>query len=711
MIIRISIIAFFICFPSLDATSKEYKFKQTNGPYGGYAYTIDLFNDTLFVGGVSGFWISSNWGETWEKGGLFSSKIVKIIADTEKWIVGSYRDKILISENRGMSWEQFKTGLPFWFNISDIIKKEEVLLLASDCCGIYKSTDQGETWAPSNNGINNYDFKNIYAGHSTIISIAIGTAGDDVFLSPDLGENWLQPDPDLSLKKISVYKDTLYGVMYRGRGIKISTDDGYSWYTIDNTSFPDGYVLALDINRFGYFISTLTNGLYKSVNGGLNWFVITPLHGSRTFQNIVTLNDQMFISSTQGVYRSNDGGKTWIDINDGRIATYVTSIRSFNNYLFAATYGGGMFRSIDNGKTWVTINTGLNHLDVNNIVVHQNKLFITTGGYYDYYGNPGIIYMSNNYGETWHKVPDNIPWHSTPYCITSNGNYLFLGNIDGLFRSSDGVHWQRLETGQWTSNTKAVATIGSTVVMGTGGSPSKYYLSNDNGNSWVQIETLNILHINNITSIGNTFYAGSNDISLVYKSADYGQSWERVNCPPLNYCAVSAFEKVEDTLYIGVNSRGYGYYESNGHGLLISPDEGLTWSHVIDSSLTMNITSLEWFNGELFAGTYGGGVIKYSSNTENIEPPEIPVHFKLYQNYPNPINAKTIFKYEIAEPGNVAFELYDVTGKFIYTLEKGFKKSGTYTIVWDATEFSSGVYLYKLTFGGQSKTKKCTVLK
>jgi len=693
--------------------SQEYRFKQTAGPSGGLTYVIDSYKDTLITGGKSGLWLSADWGETWEKRGLSSTKIASITINDNRWIVGGYRDKIMISKNSGSSWERYTEGLPFWFNISGIIEKNNVLILASDCCGIYRSLDQGETWEASNYGITNFDFIDINSGDSTIIAIALGASGDHVFLSSDFGNSWIQPETDLSLRKTVTFQDCIYGFMWRGSGIKISGDDGYSWQAIDNTNFPGA--AEIDINQFGYFISS-TDVLYRSTDHGITWQSITPSFGSRFFQNIETLKDRIFISSYQGIYSSADGGDTWMDINPGRVATEVTSIIEFDGSLFAGTFGGGVHRSTDKGETWVPTNTGLTHLDVNHLVKFKNKLYATTGGYYDYLGEKGILYVNSD-GNSWQKLHPNLSIYSRPFCSTSNSTYMFYGNIWGLFRSSNGSSWQELATGQWTKNTKAVASIGSAIVMGTGGSPSRYYRSSDNGSSWNEIEGLNILHISNITAIDSIFYAGSDDMSLVYRSVDLGQSWERVNCPAWNFCEISSFEKTGDTLYVGLNSGGYGFFESEGHGLLISPDNGETWSHAIDSTLTMNVNSLEWFNGELFVGTEGGGVIKYSSKKEieedpdPEEDPEAHLKFVLHNSYPNPTTNITTFKYQLPNFGRVVFQIFDINGRIVHILDEGQKNKGDHTVLWNAQTVSSGVYFYRLTYDGKSVVRKCVVIK
>jgi hypothetical protein len=107
-------------------------------------------------------------------------------------------------------------------------------------------------------------------------------------------------------------------------------------------------------------------------------------------------------------------------------------------------------------------------------------------------------------------------------------------------------------------------------------------------------------------------------------------------------------------------------------------------------------------NVYITGGTYTGNhydylTIKYSQPT-GIEPltNEIPNVFKLYQNYPNPFNSKSKIKFQIAKLSSVKILIYDILGREINTLLDQELKPGTYDVNWDAANYPSGVYLYRL---------------
>jgi uncharacterized protein (DUF1501 family) len=96
----------------------------------------------------------------------------------------------------------------------------------------------------------------------------------------------------------------------------------------------------------------------------------------------------------------------------------------------------------------------------------------------------------------------------------------------------------------------------------------------------------------------------------------------------------------------------------------------------------------------------------------------VPTEFRLEQNYPNPFNPATVIKYTIAGArdrglgvSNVRLVIYDLLGREVTVLVDEYRSPGTYTVQLDATNLSSGTYLYRLTAGSQSITKKMTVVK
>lgn len=99
--------------------------------------------------------------------------------------------------------------------------------------------------------------------------------------------------------------------------------------------------------------------------------------------------------------------------------------------------------------------------------------------------------------------------------------------------------------------------------------------------------------------------------------------------------------------------------------------------------------------------------ITSSGNNQNI----IPARFNLYQNYPNPFNPSTVITYDLPKTGFVSLKIYDALGREISTLVNGNIEAGVHQAVWNAKDFTSGVYFYKLETSEYTATKKMALIK
>jgi hypothetical protein len=89
----------------------------------------------------------------------------------------------------------------------------------------------------------------------------------------------------------------------------------------------------------------------------------------------------------------------------------------------------------------------------------------------------------------------------------------------------------------------------------------------------------------------------------------------------------------------------------------------------------------------------------------------IPVVYKLDQNYPNPFNPSTNITYSVPTGGFVTLKVYNTLGQYLTTLVSGPAEAGSYKVVFDASGFDSGVYLYELSGNGFKEVRKMTLVK
>jgi hypothetical protein len=81
------------------------------------------------------------------------------------------------------------------------------------------------------------------------------------------------------------------------------------------------------------------------------------------------------------------------------------------------------------------------------------------------------------------------------------------------------------------------------------------------------------------------------------------------------------------------------------------------------------------------------------------EKEEMPLDFCLYPNYPNPFNAETTIKYAIPVADKVRLSVFDASGRQVAVLTDGWREAGSHEVPFDASDLSSGVYVYQLIAG------------
>jgi len=89
----------------------------------------------------------------------------------------------------------------------------------------------------------------------------------------------------------------------------------------------------------------------------------------------------------------------------------------------------------------------------------------------------------------------------------------------------------------------------------------------------------------------------------------------------------------------------------------------------------------------------------------------IPLQFHLMQNYPNPFNPVTTISYQIPRSMFVHLAIYNIAGQLVATLINNHQSAGNHSIIWNANNVSSGLYIYKITAGGYSAVRTCVILK
>ncbi len=104
-------------------------------------------------------------------------------------------------------------------------------------------------------------------------------------------------------------------------------------------------------------------------------------------------------------------------------------------------------------------------------------------------------------------------------------------------------------------------------------------------------------------------------------------------------------------------------------------------------------------------------IADFNASSVRNENSEIPSEYALSQNYPNPFNPTTEINFALPKAGNVKIIIYDAIGNEVATLVNEYMPQGKYTVDWNASALSSGVYLYRIEANDFSMVKKMVLLK
>jgi photosystem II stability/assembly factor-like uncharacterized protein len=652
---------------------------------------------------------------------------------------GTETDGVYSSTNDGVNWFPMNSGIETQ-GIGGIAAKPGYLFAGTRGNGVYHSTDGGQTWLPPSNE-NNLYITSMAVKDSYIFAISHGT-----YRSSDNGVTWVNVD----------YSPTLYYAICvdgnkiftaDGQNCYVSTDDGLTWTTINGLVGGGEYSLYCSGNLV---IASGANKIFRSLNQGVT-FTPIPISfgfGAVNINTFAAIGSTLFLGNTyDGVYKSTDIGLTWTPVNTGIGPKNISaSTVTQSSTLIAGAHYAGVFRSTNSGSSW---NRSMSGFPAGSTIsgLFASKAIILAGTY-------DGVFRSNDNGFTWNKLTGNNDTinYSHVRGIYMTGDTIFMGTIfhfhSTVYRSNDnGATWEWKGSGLSPTLTflNAITKSGNKLLAGAG---NGIYYSTNNGDNWIFANGLNT-YVQYLTKGGGYVYA-STDYD-VYRSADDGVNWTSAISgfdfagigAKDNYACVGTFESraVISTnngalwFPVGGIPGGYSvfgvsyvpqstmvlastYYQGNG-GIYASYNDGLSFSP-FDDGLRVN-TLPEFFATNdtfMFAGTdYQGVWRRIRPEFVNVanQHQDVPQTYSLGQNYPNPFNPETKIKFDIPSnvksKSNVKLFIYNILGKEVASLVDKELGPGSYEIRWDASNYPSGVYYYRLVTEGYSETKKMVLVK
>ncbi len=709
---------------------------------------FDSPNWKLIVGGrysnstthVSPIYYSTDDGDTWTlvnndaMRNFVTGNVSTIVADptnSSKIWVGTDEGIWLGNNNNGnWSWTKKKNATPPSGNIYNtpvhriIMKQDASMIFVAQGEEVFRSTDDGVTWDPLS-----FDDAGVTNNVDNIISAVNLFDNDTKLLISRIGWKLKEPRTKIS---------TDFGVTF-GNNInmplaspnpKHAQDDKYHAYYSKTNFLLDG----------DYWYCSGGAGPYKSVSSDIygNWEYLVVDEPGRTHGiNMPVVYDVTFglgtgqnslifipiadwtlarIENTNPLPMTPEGQ---IRIKDyARIETgsddYVSnatrilvsaddpSIVYFTGgNLFINCYGS-LFRSIDYGNTFSQRSTNLTLLNPDHSIIdgsvsqtNANELLVVVGGGYSSYeigfGTDRGIFISTDGGINFdfatgisaNAIVDELFTHQRILARDPNDDnkvYAYFegsSNEGGIYSSNNGGR-------SWTYNSQQPL-------------PQDTYF--DKG----------CLRAHNSSS--DLLYIAILDEGL-FSSDDGGNSWNSLG----NFISASQVDARDNNIVVLGNQNGGNDYNE----IFYSTNSGSSWSVITNTDYRLpsacHLTLDPNNSNRIWISTSGQGVYMYeiNSNDKNTyakSNENLPDRFLLSQNFPNPFNPSTCIRYVVPHQGLVTLKVFDIMGKEVASLVDGERNQGEYTIEFNASVLSSGIYFYKLTAGSFVSTKKMILVK
>ncbi len=441
---------------------------------------------------------------------------------------------------------------PYGWEFDMFTANDSAILATGTSRPIYRSTDGGLHWAESGNGIWNVEITALGTCKQAFLAGASDGTNTLLFLSSDNGANWEQVNTISPTESITCFASNdsgLFAGTY-GDGVYVSKDGGLNWSKPANTGLEHSVVALLTVGS-NVFAGTYGGGVYESTDECASWTRLTVPNYNTFVTTIFMHNGKLFMESVPNLYSSNDFGSTWSLVNANLPTAYGggTVVEAGSALYFASDQG--VFISSDDGASWTNI--GLTDAYVEALQVYGNNLIAGSR-------NVGI-FTSRDGGNSW----------------------LQTGAVNNMMVQS-------------------ILSSDSTLIVGDGAQEG-VFISRDYGNTYWEYDNMNHSGILCMKMIGTDIYAGTAPADTsgggVFKTSDYGKTWQRIGLKNIGVCAVAM--------------SGSYLFAASPTGIFRTSNGGATWTVTGAALPNSSQSSLAEFNASIFAGTTGG-VFKTTDN-------------------------------------------------------------------------------------------------
>jgi photosystem II stability/assembly factor-like uncharacterized protein len=426
----------------------------------------------------------------------------------------------------------------------------------------------------------------------------------------------------------------------------------------------------------------------------------------------------------------NDGGWSeccaWCDYDrDGWLDLFVGNQSDQNNFLYHNN-GNGTFTKVTTGSI---VNDG-GYSRGNAWGDYDNDgwpdLFVV-----NYQGENDFLYHNNGNGTftrilTGPEVNDGMWGSGCAWGDYDNDGYLdlFVANCNqpnqlyhndgnGTFSLFSGCSWGDYDNDGFLD-----------LFFAKQGSPNGLY-KNINGQSFVKI-TNELPAMEGGHSVANAWGDYNNDgkldlfvtnnnlnsVNFFYKNIGNTGNYIMIKLKGCVYPIVrSNYNGIGARINIYSGNTRFIREVSGGMGM---GSQDMFWQHVgLGNIQNIDSVVVYWPSGNIqkFTNVSVNRTLMVDECTVGININSIPVNYSLEQNIPNPFNPKTSITYSLKKLISVNLFVYDITGRFVQTLVNKTQTAGKYEVEFDGSNYSSGIYIYKLVTEEFTDTKKMVLLK
>lgn len=634
------------------------------------------------------------WYSSGGPNGASAHEIVKLASSL---FVNTESGGIYKSTNNGDSWELSSTGIPCGKVIYDLVENNGILYASVSRGGIYSSSDQGVTWQPINKGVEVRTFYSLYANG---IDIYAGSSERGVYFSPDGGHSWQERSNSISDISISSF-ETFQGKVYAGgrsgepsRSLFVTTDKGQSWNPVVVPGISSNGVQSMEVK--GGFMFVADDNTVFVTNNGVNWNR-TSINTNASIVSMGTAGNMVYLTTSFGrYYVSHDDGASWNLVQNPNVDGFVYNLLFSGNKVIM-TSDLGIYESIDDGASWVENNTGLNALQVLSFGNHNNYLFVGT--------EQQGVFRSSDRGNSWERVNNGLNSTLLVSSIITTNNAVYLGTGNGVYKSvNNGNSWSTVfEPG---INKSARVLDYDNGVMATAVNGEGVYLSTDEGANWYLATNTGLatdVGYNSIEVVGSIIVVSTNNGS-VFISKNLGVNWEDITIPG-RYINTTDVQIKNNLLYAATY---WGLFTSNDFGenwTLFNNERIVIEDLVIDSNTIYAAThdgvyastgalgrweplcvglgervvnQLHINDGFLYAGTFASGVWKREKLQEGAAIADVESYVEKQLQVcvdDGPVNLYSFFDDVPENEGNWLPQLSSGSGVFNPLIDAG----GTYT--------------------------------